>query len=233
MVGDAPPRAIFPRPGNRAQRQERRCRARDSHAAGDDRGHGHGPRGRQRGGPAPASRSWRHGWAAASVREGIQSPQRDGRAHLQDAGQGRAGLPAPGLLRPQSDDPARNAARSAAGVRAGSPPAADGLPGLAGRRPGRAFREPFQGPAGVLRDPRDPAARRPHGRRSGRGRRAPGLSGGREDRLAADQPQDGSQRRGPRSAQRARPFARPSSRSPPGPGRCGPTRKLPASPCRR
>ncbi len=98
------------------------------------------------------------------VREGIEELTAHGRAHLQDAGQGRAGLSAPRLLRPKSDDPARNAARSADRVRAGSPAAADGLSGIAGRRPGRAFRESFEGPAGVLRDPRDPASRRGHGR---------------------------------------------------------------------
>ena len=99
----------------------------------------------QGGGPAPASPSWRHGWAAAwSARASRCS--RAGRAHLQDAGKGRAGLPAPRLLRPKPDDPARNAARPAAGVRAGSPPAADGLPGPCWPKAGTCFPKVFPRP---------------------------------------------------------------------------------------
>ena len=64
-VGRCPARPFRQGRGDRAERQERRRGAGDSHAAGDDRSDGHGRRRWARWPATPTSPCWRPGWAAA------------------------------------------------------------------------------------------------------------------------------------------------------------------------
>ena len=101
------------------------------------------------------------------------------------------------------------------------------------RRRRHPLRERLEGVLGGLRDSGDQAAGRPHGRRGGRGGPAARLSGGAEDPLAADHPQDRRRRRGAEPGHRRQGPRGLRARSPRGPKRSGPTPKSSASPCRR
>ena len=114
-AGRCPARSLRQGRGNRAERQERRRRAGDSHAAGDDRSDGHGRSRRQGGRARPQAGA---GGLDGRPRGGRGHPnaQRGRHSHLQHAGKGGPGVHAPGVLRPESANPARNAARHPAGV---------------------------------------------------------------------------------------------------------------------
>ena len=71
-AGRRPARSLRQGGRDRAEGQERRRGAGDSHAAGDDRPDGHGPGAWARWPRTPTSRCWPPGWAAAWSAEGVQ-----------------------------------------------------------------------------------------------------------------------------------------------------------------